>query len=858
MNQKRLMLIIGLLMSFSMILSACGPSTTATSAPVATTAPAQPAATAAPTAVPPTTRHGGWLDEVDYSVVSSDSAIAQVQAGAIDLFSFNLASTQLSALKSSGLSYSGSFGGNYAIMLNPAVFKDATVLNPFSDAKIREAMNWLIDRSYVNQEIYGGGSIPKFFAITTNLVDYTGIVDTARALESKYAYNLDKAKQVMGAEMTTLGATTGPDGKFQFKGKPVTLIFIIRSDGDGTRKPMGDYVATQLESVGFTVDRQYKKSSEASPIWIGSNPVDGKWNLYTAGWLAAGLTRDEGNQFQQMYAPDSQQGLSVFIANKNIDPTFQKAADDLANHNFTTIAQRHDLMVQALTLSMQDSTQVWVIDQQVYSPFKTNVNATYDLASGIEAASMYPYNLRFTDKEGGQMKIGTNDLFTEPWNTIGGSNWIWDTGVMRFTMMGSDIIGSTGGLIADPYTGLAWPQRIATAEVTAQTGLPIATNLNWVTLKTADSIPVPPDTWVDWDAKAQKFITAAEKFPNGTTAKVKSVVTFPPDLFTTVKWHDGSPLSVADFIMPQIQFLDEASKDSKIYDPALEPYVQSFLPTFKGFRITSTNPLTIENYTDSYYSDAELDVITDWPDSLVGLSGENSWDVLAVSDMAAANGELAFTADQADAKKIEQMSWVGGPSLDILTKHLAEADSQSLIPYPNVLGQYITAADAKARYDNLTKWYAAHGHYWIGTGPYYLDKVFTTEKTLVLKNNPDFPDLADRWSKFSTPELATASLDGPAQVKVGDTPTFDVTVTFNNAPYKNADIKQVKYLLYDATGAVVSTGDATAKEDGHYQVSLTSDVTSKLVAGSDKIEVAVVPIPVAIPAYASLDFVVVP
>ncbi len=205
-------------------------------------------------------------------------------------------------------------------MLNPAVFKDTTVLNPFSDKKIREAMNWLIDRNYVNQEIYGGGSLPKFFAITTNLVDYTGVVDEARKLETEYAYNLDKAKQVMSTEMTTLGATTGPDGKFQYKGKPVSLIFVIRSDGDGTRKPMGDYVSTQLESVGFTVERDYKTSSEASPIWIGSDPVDGKWNMYTAGWLASGLTRDEGNSFQQMYAPDSQQGLSVFLANTGIDP----------------------------------------------------------------------------------------------------------------------------------------------------------------------------------------------------------------------------------------------------------------------------------------------------------------------------------------------------------------------------------------------------------------------------------------------------------------------------------------------------------------------------------------------------------
>jgi peptide/nickel transport system substrate-binding protein len=853
MLQKRMMFVIGVLAAFSMVLSACGPSTAATTAPTT-----GPAATAAPTQAPQTTRHGGWVDEIDYSVVDSASAISQVQAGAIDLYSSTLASTELDALKTAGVSYTQSYGGYYGILFNPAVFKDKTVLNPFSDRKIREAMNWAVDRNYINQEIYGGGSLPKFFAITTNLVDYTGIVDEARALETKYAYNLDKAKQVVTEEMGTLGATAGADGKWQFNGKPVSLLFLIRSDGDGTRKPLGDYFSNQLEALGFTVDRQYKKSSEAGPIWQNDDPADGTWSIYTVGWLSPGLTRDEKDSFQQMYAPTSIQSLPVFIANTEIDPEFQKAADDLADAKYGTLDERRQLMLKALELSMQDSLQIWIVDQQVYSPFKNNVQVTYDLASGIESAAMNPYNLRFTDKEGGAMKIGTNDLFTEPWNTVGGSNWIWDTGVMRATQMGSEY-NTSGGIMGDPYTGLAWPQRIATAEVTAQTGLPVQETLGWVKLSTADKIDVPPDAWVDWDAKTQKFITAAEKFPQGTTAKVKSVVTYPPDLFTTVKWHDGSPLSVADFIMPTIVYFDRAKKESKIYDESAVPNVESVLGTYKGFRITSTNPLTIESYSDLYYSDAELDVVSAWPNSVEGLSGENSWEILAISNEAEAAGELAYSVDKADTAKIEQTSWVGGPSLDILSKHLDEAASSSLIPYAPTMSQYITADEAKARYDNLKAWYTAHGHFWVGTGPYYLDKVFTTEKTLTLKNNPDFPDLADRWSKFSSPALATATLDGPAQVKIGEAATFDVTVTSKDgSPYPAADVTQVKYLLYDATGAVVSTGEATAAEEGHYQVVLGSDVTGKLVAGSDKVEVAVVPNAVAIPAYASLEFVVVP
>jgi peptide/nickel transport system substrate-binding protein len=865
MKINKLYSVLSLLVLLSMVLAACAPATAAaTQPPAAVTEAAAPTATEAPTAAPteaptaaPTTRHGGWLDEIDYSVVDSASAISQIQAGAIDFYSFTLASDQYPAIKAAGLPSTKSVGGYYGISLNPAVFTDKNVLNPFSDRKIREALNWLIDRNYINQEIYAGGSLPKLLPITTQLAEYTNLIATARALESKYAFNVDKAKAVIDAEMPGLGAELGADGKWQYKGKPVSLTFLIRPDGDGTRKPMGDYVASQLETVGFTVDRQYKKSSEAFPIWIGTPAKDGKWNLYTAGYTPGSFPRDERAGLQQGYLNTSVQAAEPYISNVS-DPEFQKIGDDLAQGNFTTKEQRDQMMARGLELALQDSLFVWVIDQQTYSPYNNNVQVTSDLALSAEGTNVGPYNLRFKDKEGGVMKVGTNDLFTQPWNTVAGSNWIWDTNIMRATTMGTSNTVGGGGLMADPYTGLSYPQRIASAELTYKEGLPIHQNLDWLTVKTAPQIDVPADAWADWDAKAQKFITVGEKFPNGTTANTKSVVVYPADLFTTVKWHDGSPISVGDFVMAFIQSLDPAKKDSPIYDESLAASIDAGLVPFKGYRITSTNPLTIEYYSDSYNADAEANIVPMWPNSLFGLSGENSWPILAISNLAEANKELAYSSDKADKLKVENTSWVGGPSLAILSKYLDQASGESYIPYAPTLSQYITKDEADLRYANVKKWYADHGHFWIGTGPYYLDKVFTTEKSLVLKQNKDFVDLSDRWSMFTEPELATTTLDGPGQVKAGDQAVFDATVTFKDAPYPQKDIARVKYILYDATGAVVSVGDATAVEDGHYQVTLPADITSKLPTGSARLEVAVVPIPVAIPSFTSLDFVATP
>jgi peptide/nickel transport system substrate-binding protein len=821
MSRNRLMLVLGLLIAVTMVLTACGPKNLST-------VPGRQAG------------KGGYLDQVVFSVVDSGSAVTQLQAGAIDVYAEGLAAADLPSIQQAGLKYAAYNGLYYDILYNPAKCSSGA-LNPFSDRKIREATNWLFDRNYLNQEIYAGGALPKWFAIQTQGPDYADLADTARELEVKYAYNLEKATQVITDEMTSLGATQGADGKWAFNGEPITLIFLIRPDSDGTRKPMGDYVASQFEKVGFTVDRQYKKSSEASPIWIGSEPTDCQWHMYTAAWSSTVLSRDEKDMFQQMYLPSSVQGISVFLANE-ADPTFQKVGDDLATANFNTLDERRQMMVQAMNLAMQDSLQVWLIDGKNFAPYKTNVQVTADLAAGIEGAQIWPYTLRFDGQEGGTMKIGVSDLYTEPWNPIAGSNWAWDQMSFRAT--------ATGNVMYDPYTGLVWPLRIEKADVIAQTGLPIGVTNDWVTLKFQDKITVPSDAYVGWDAEKQTFITAGEQ-GGEITAKVENINYYPSNLFTTVTWHDGSKLDMADILMSMIMIFDRANEKSAIYDEQAVPNFQSFESAFKAFRITSEKPLTIEYYTDYFAQDAELNVNTIWPSYTFG---EAPWDAIAIANMAEADGKLAYSSDKATAKSIEQTSFVGGPSLAILSSYLDQAIANKTVPYAATLSKYITASEATTRYTNLKNWYAAHGHFYLGTGPYYMDKIDTTAKTLVESNYGRYPDSSDRWAQFGEPKIAAVAVTGPTSVKIGDTANFDVAVTFKGAPYPANEIKKVKYLVYDATNAVVAVGDATQVADGKYTVTLGADITSKLAAGANRIEVAVTPLPVAQPTFASANF----
>ena len=207
------------------------------------------------------------------------------------------------------------------------------------------------------------------------------------------------------------------------------------------------------------------------------------------------------------------------------------------------------------------------------------------------------------------------------------------------------------------------------------------------------------------------------------------------------------------------------------------------------------------------------------------------------------------------------MSFIGGPSLEILAKNLDTAIAESTIPYAPTMSAYVTAEDAAARYAGLKAWYAEKGHFWVGTGPYYLDKVDLNGFTAVVKNNPEFPDLADRWSAFGTPPMGEVALDGPAQVKIGEETVFTATLTNRNSgeAYPTADVKEMKFLLYNDKGETVYVGAGVASADeGVFTLTIPADVSAKLVAGTGKIEAAGVLVPVAIPAFTSLEYVVVP
>lgn len=388
-----------------------------------------------------------------------------------------------------------------------------------------------------------------------------------------------------------------------------------------------------------------------------------------------------------------------------------------------------------------------------------------------------------------------------------------------------------------------------------QEGVPVTKTLDWLTLDFAPSIEVPADAWADWDAEKQQFITVGEKSSEPVTAKTKTTVYYPADITSTLKWHDGSSFSVADVVMGMIMTFDRAKEASAIYDESAVPDLDSLLTSLKGFKIVSTEPLVIETYSDSAFLDAE-DIVNTWFPAFS--FGEGSWHVLGLGGLVEAAGQAAFSAAKADANEIEWLSMISGPTLDSLKAQLDIAAGEAHIPYAPTLGEYVTAEDAAERWSNLSDFYSTYGHFWIGTGPYYLERAYPVEGTVVLQRFADHPDPATRWDRFGQAAIAVAEVTGESRVTIGEEAAFEVAVTFDDAPYPQADIEQVKYLLFDATGELAASGEAEAVSDGLWGVTLDGETTGKLESGSNRIEVVVVSELVAVPTFASMQFVTAP
>ncbi|MGJ7456341.1 ABC transporter substrate-binding protein [Halomonas sp. MA07-2] len=802
-------------------------------------------------------RSGALLDEIVFLRETDLGRVTGlIESGSHQLFSQGISSpTVVNRLRDSvWADVDLAYGTASELTLNPAGPElDDGSLNPFALPEIREALNWLIDRRHVAEEFYGGLAVPRVLPLSTAFPDYARLAEVARELELRYAHDPERARVAIDAGMHELGARR-EGGRWTWRGEPVRLRLLIRSEDE--RRRVGDYLANLLQELGFEVERRYRTAEEASRLWIATDPAAGHWHLYTGAWISLAIQRDQADNFSFYYTPRGR-AEPLWQAYRPT-PEFDALAERLSRRDYRDWAERQAMMAEALSLAMEDASRVWLVDQLNASARAANVEVAVDLAGGVSGSALWPYTLRYTDRLGGRMVVGLPGLLGEPWNLVAGSNWAFDRMISRATQ--------DPMVLPDPYTGLYHPQRIARAEVAVEEGVPVERTLDWLEVTREARIAVPEAAWVDWDPLHGRFITAGEAHPDGLAARTRVRVHYDADLFDR-RWHDNAWLTPADFVLPWILDFERASETSPLFDPAHLATFEAFRRHFRGWRIVSTEPLVIEVYSDQIFPDAESIVAARAPSPL-------PWHVLMLGILGERRGELAFSSNKADRHRVDWLSLVAGPSLPALARLLEQAREAAELPYEVALGEWLAPGERERRFEALTAWHEAFGHFWVGSGPYRLHSVHPVAGSVVLRRFEGYRDPADRWLGLSKAPIPELVLDGPLVVAAGDPPgsnavaaggaegreaaAFRLSVTVEGAPYPEEAIQEVRYLLFDGRGTLAQRGEARSLGDGEWRVLLDAEALASLGSGANSLELAVTSYRVALPAFASHVFATVP
>ncbi|AEC52817.1 hypothetical protein PNA2_1903 [Pyrococcus sp. NA2] len=249
-----------------------------------------------------------YFDVIElYGVQNEDTIILGVAKGDYDLAWSSFPSyrfTGLSDEERKNIDTYVNVGAIWSVVWNPVHDKDNPYLvtvgdkkyfNPFAIREIRFAMEYLINRNYIVQNILQGSGVPLFIPWISreeyasekmqSVVDAFGLDAQG---DEEYALKLiDEAMRKAAEDLAKQGyKLEKKNGKWYFNGEPIKLIGLGRSDNEGLKNE-AYYIAEILKKAGFDVQVKIVDRRTANEIVYLSDPKNFEWNYYTEEWVAS-------------------------------------------------------------------------------------------------------------------------------------------------------------------------------------------------------------------------------------------------------------------------------------------------------------------------------------------------------------------------------------------------------------------------------------------------------------------------------------------------------------------------------------------------------------------------------------------
>ncbi len=728
---------------------------------------------------------GTFVDEIKFiQYLDENTALEEVRNGNLDLYFFRVSSDRLSDSQSrQGIQVFESTGGYYSILANPAVSEK---FNPFSIKEIRFALNYLVDRNLIVNELIGGYGTPMISNYGTFSADYLSIINEIESFN--FIYNPALANQIITEQLDNVGAKK-IENYWYVDDKQIEITFFIRSD-DPVRKAIGEILSSELESIGFKVKKDYGDLNKAFVVVYGSNPADQKWSLYTEGWGSSGFSKYDSVSLAQMYSP----WFSNMPGNNNpgnwnykndyIDTITQK----IYSSDFSSEEKRASLIREATREGVNESVRVFLaskIDQYVANEDVDGIiNA---LGAGVPTR-FTPINAMIEDKS---LVIGVKQIYQGSWNPIGGfsdtySNQIW-------------LNLYDPGVFAHPFTGKVIPIRS-----------------DWIIENSGkDGVVTVPSDAITWDVQSQSWKSV------GSDVTATSKVTFDLKLGD---WHHSEKMDMNDILYSTYFLFEWGSTQTgsdKTYDSAYSPRAAQNAESFVGIKPIDND--TIEVYVNYWHFDEAE--IASWASAW----SSTPWELLAAMENAVIDGKVSFSRSDAASKSTNWLSLIVPHDARIIQEYLNKFKATNYIPpaLENVQNDW---SYFESRYDTSIEWIEQNDHAVVSNGPFYLDRYSPDSRTIVVRSfdTDGYPLESGKWKEFE--DVKYPKITG---VGISETVNLEKPLTI---PVNTEDSTKVYYFISNSKAETVTSGILPVKDDT-VDISLSEDDMSLLVPGSNTLKV---------------------
>ena len=699
---------------------------------------------------------GTFVDEIKFiQYLDENTALEEVKNGNLDLYYYRISSDRIdSSTSREGLKVFESTGGSYSILVNPA---ESEKFNPFSIEEVRFALNYLIDRKLIVNELMGGYGTTMISNYGPFDPDYLFIVDELESFH--FRYNPSLAEEIISRALVNAGASK-IDDTWTVDEEAIEITAFIRSD-DPVRKSIGEILSSELERIGFIVKKDFGDLNKAFVVVYGSNPADLKWNFYTEGWGGrSAFVKYDPVGLGQMYSPwfSAMPGFN--------DPSYWNYKNDYLDSltqriytgNYSSLDERIDLFRKATQEGVKESVRIFLaskIDQYVVNEKIDGI--INDFGAGVPSR-FTPINAR-TDSD--SLTIGVKQIYQGAWNPIMGisdvySRHIWDTLY-------------DPGVFKHPYNGDTFPIRTT-----------------WV-IETAGpdgKLNVPEDVII-WETSSQKW----RNVEIGT--KATSKVTF--DL-TFSNWHHGMPMDMNDILHSlyfTVEWGSEQQENDKTFDTEYTPRTAQSVNTIVGVRPIDKD--TLEVYVDYWHFDESE--IADW----ASMWSSTPWEIMAAMEQAVIDSKVAFSRSVAVSKSVNWLSLIVPHDAAIILDYLEEFKNSGFIP-PSLRSLEINNSYIDLRYDSSIKWIKENDHAVISNGPFYLDNYSPEARTITIKafSDPSYPFKAGHWK-----ELEEVKYPKIVQVEMQNVVQRGSKLVI---PIETQDSSKIHYFLTNSEGATIASG----------------------------------------------------